>query len=173
MSPTNPKSSTSPSPSPSGAPADLRGALRALGEEAPPGEREFAARLHRRLAEAGAPPERTWLDGVLSPFGEGLRAPWHEMQRRTLLTGALLGALVTAAAFLLVASARPPSRDDSRVVSVHASAPVMRYLDRPNLRAERKSPHTLGDRRSARDRLGADFAADRPERPRAHVEPHR
>jgi len=169
MSPPNPKSSPSPSPSPSGVPADLRGALRALGEEAPPDEREFAARLHRRLAEAGAPPAPTWLNRL----GEGLRAPWHDVQRRAMLTGALVGALVTATAFLLVASARSPTRDDdARVVSVHASAPVMRYLDHPNLRAERKLPHTLGDRRSARDRLGADFAADRPERPRVHLETH-
>ena len=31
-------------------PEDVRNALAAMGNEAPPDEREFAARLHRRLA---------------------------------------------------------------------------------------------------------------------------
>jgi hypothetical protein len=150
--------------SPSRSPEEVRGALRALAEETPPGEREFTARLHRRLAAAGPPPAETWLARLVASF----RDPWRDVQRRALLTGALVGALVTATLFTLVAGAGSGPQPHTGVTSSRL-APTMRYFDRPNLHADRKSPRTLGDRRSARDRLGADFAADRPERAHARV----
>jgi hypothetical protein len=146
-------------------PEEVRGALRALREETPPGEREFTARLHRRLAAAGPPPAETWFARLVASL---LRDPWRDMQRRALLTGALVGALVTATLFTLVAGARSAPPPDAGATSSRL-APTMRYFDRPNLHADRKSPRTLGDRRSLRDRLGADFAADRPERAHAHL----
>ena len=156
-------SADSPRSSPPSA-DDVRGALRALGQEAPAAEREFAARLHRRLVAAGAPPAVTCVERLV----EGLREPWRELrQQRALVTGAVLGALVTATAFTLLAGPRPQPAVDVGATVLRGFAPGPRYLDRPNLNPERKAPHTVGDRRSLRDRMGADIGAERPERPRA------
>jgi hypothetical protein len=161
-------SADSPRSSPPSTPPsidDVRGALRALGQEAPPAEREFAARLHRRLVAAGAPPAVTWFGRLV----ESVREPWRELrQQRALVTGAMLGALVTATAFTLLAGPHRERAADLGPTAARGVAPVPRYLDRPNLHAERKAPHTVGDRRSLRDRMGADIGAERPERPRAN-----
>ena len=138
MSPAHPTSSPSHE--------EVRGALRALGAEAPPGEREFAARRHRRLAAAGPPPAVTWLDNLL----DDARESWRDRQRRSLLTGALVGALVTATVFTLLAGARPRARGDGALVFSPGVAPAIRSLDRPSARPDHKASHALGDHRSLR-----------------------
>jgi hypothetical protein len=154
----------------------IRGALRGLRDEASPDEREFAARLHRNLVAAGAPPSTTWL-GRLVDSGRDL---WRELgrdrpQKRTLLTGAVLGALVTATALSVLTGARPghdtvrgPMRAGGEVWGAdEAGPPVLR----PGAAPEHKTPRTAGDHRPTRDRMGADIGAERPERPRVHDKP--
>jgi hypothetical protein len=152
-------------------PDDVRGILRELGAETPPDEREFAAKLHRRLVAAGAPPAAPWLGRL----GEGARELWRELagdrpQRRSLLTGAVLGALVTALAFTLLSG----SRDTPEAAVEPAPAPQVeawgvvpapRTPPRPGA-GEHKS-HTAGDRRPTRDRLGSD-PDQSSERPHTH-----
>jgi hypothetical protein len=149
-------------------PEELRDVLATLGNETPPDEREFAARLHRRLVAAGAPPSPTWLER-LNASGAEL---WQEFardarQKRSLLTGAMLGALATATAFLLLSGghplrdANPASGPDDETADV----------DSPSTGpAERKAQRAVGDRRPTRDRLGEDIGAERPERSRGHAD---
>jgi hypothetical protein len=157
---------------PPDSPDDVRGILRELGTEAPPHEREFAAKLHRRLVAAGAPPAATGLRRLI----EGARDAWRELlgdrpQRRSLLAGAVLGALVTALAFTLLSG----SRDTPEAVVVPPPAPQVeawgvvpapRAVPRPGT-AEHKS-HTAGDRRPMRDRLGTELGPGSSERPHTH-----
>jgi hypothetical protein len=140
-------------------PEDLRDLLREMGQETPPGEREFAARLHRSLAAAGQPPTSGWLERLGGGLGE---------QKRSLLTGAVLGALATATAFLLLSNGRP-LRDGNPAASPEDE---MADVDTPSLGpGDRKAQRAVGDRRITRDRLGEDIGAERPERARAHDAP--
>jgi hypothetical protein len=141
-------------------PDEVRGALRELGHrplQTEADEREFGAELHRRLAAAGEPPTFGWFARL-----------WEGVARaRPMLTGALLGALVTATAFLLL-GARGPARDVETTVDRSASAPP------PALIEERPTPRpspsmmgrgrTMGDRHVTRDRMTDDIGAERPER---------
>jgi hypothetical protein len=143
---------------------ELRDVLDRLGSEAPPDEREFAARLHCRLVAAGSPPSPTWLERLHA----GAAELWQELgrdarQKRTLLTGAMLGALATATAFLLLSSGHP-LRDANPTSPDDETADVDSPKTGP---AERKAQRAVGDRRPTRDRLGEDIGAERPERPRA------
>jgi hypothetical protein len=139
-------------------PAEVRDALDDLAKETPPDEREFSARLHRRLAAAGAPPAPGWLER-LQAWASDL---WQQdaSPRRTLATGAVLGALATATAFLLLSGGHPfhdggPAvGPDDDTAEVDTAGP-----------AEHKALRAVGDRRITRDRLGEDFGAERPERP--------
>jgi hypothetical protein len=141
-------------------PDDVRGALRALRDDAPSGEQEFGAELHRRLVAAGTPPDPSWFGRLRDAF-----API-----RPLLTGAVLGALVTATAFMLLGAARP-ARDPGTSVD-REGAPAVQSVDRPVLRPTgTRSTRTLGDHHPTRDRLGDDIgAAERAERPRSRGE---
>ncbi len=145
-------------------PEDVRDALAALGNETPPDEREFAARLHRRLAAAGAPPASDWLERLQTRGAE----LWQEaVQRRSLVTGAVLGALATATAFLLLSGGRPlhgspTAGPDDETAEVESAGGDL---------AERGSQRAVGDRHITRDRLGEDIGAERAERPRAHDVP--
>jgi hypothetical protein len=143
-------------------PEDVRDALAALGNETPPDEREFAARLHRRLAAAGAPPASGWLERLQTRGAE----VWQEaVQKRSLVTGAVLGALATATAFLLLSGGRP-LRDGTPAASPDdETADVETPGSDP---AERGSQRAVGDRHITRDRLGEDIGAERAERPRPH-----
>ncbi len=144
-------------------PEDVRDALAALGSEAPPDEREFSARLHRRLAEAGAPPAPGWLERA-----QGIGADlWQEaLQKRSLVTGAVLGALATATAFLLLSGGHPLHDGGPTVSPDDETADV----DGPGITpSDRKQQRAVGDRHLTRDRLGEDIGAERPERPRAPV----
>jgi hypothetical protein len=154
---------------------DVRDVLEALGSEAPPDEREFAARLHRRLVASGAPPPPSWLDGLLEGCREGwlgwldrLHATgadlWHDTsQKRSLLTGAVLGALAMATAFMLLSSGRPV-RDGNAAASPNNGDDTADVDSAGAGPAERKSQRAVGDRRPTRDRLGEDIGAERPER---------
>jgi hypothetical protein len=148
-------------------PEELRAALEALGNETPPEEREFSARLHRRLVAAGAPPAPGWLERL------GVSEIWQELsrdarQKRSLLTGAVLGALATATTFLVLSSGHP-LRDASPTASPDDETAD---VDDPSLGpADRKAQRAVGDRRPMRDRLGEDIGAERPERPRVHQAP--
>jgi hypothetical protein len=140
-------------------PDEVRGALRELVHQAQPDEREFGAELHRRLAAAGEPPTLGWFAWLRDGFASA----------RPMLTGAVLGALVTATAFLLL-GARGPARDTNETVDEsverRASAPP------PALIEERPAPRpammgrgrTMGDRHVTRDRMTDDIGAERPER---------
>jgi hypothetical protein len=141
-------------------PEDVREALEALGSETPPHEREFSARLHRRLAAAGTPPAPGWLERLQA----GAVDLWRDMtSRRPLVTGAVLGALATATAFLLMSGAHP-LRDANPAVGPEDEAAE---VDNPGVdQAEHKTLRAVGDRRITRDRLGEDIGAERPERPR-------
>jgi hypothetical protein len=143
-------------------PDDVRGLLRELGDEKLPDEREFTARLHRRLVAAGAPPSATWL-GRLT---DGARELWHDLRgdrlgNRTLLTGAVLGALVTAVAFTWLAA----GRGDTEALRDRGPGPAAIGAGQPSLHPAEHKNHTAGDRRLTRDRSGADIGAERPERP--------
>lgn len=160
-------------PKASGAPLspdEVRGALRELGRRAEAAEateldeREFGAELHRRLAAAGEPPAYGWL----------ARLQESVARARPMLTGAVLGALVTATAFLLL-GARGPARDTNETVESidrSASAPPPALIEeRPAPRsAPSMSPsmmgrgRTMGDRHVTRDRMTDDIGAERPER---------
>jgi hypothetical protein len=147
---------------------DLRDALDALGNETPPEEREFSARLHRRLVASGPPPAPGWLERL----GAGGAELWQDLgrdarQKRSLLTGAVLGALAMATTFLLLSSGRP-LRDGNPTASPDDETAD---VDSPSLGpAERKAQRAVGDRRPTRDRLGEDIGAERAERPRGHVD---
>jgi hypothetical protein len=142
-------------------PEDLRDALIALGSETPPDEREFSARLHRRLAAAGPPPvpgtlERAWATAV--DFCHDL------LHRRSLLTGAVLGALATATLFMILTGGHPLRDATPTTGPEDETADV----DAPGLdTSEHKALRAVGDRRITRDRLGEDIGAERPER--AHL----
>jgi hypothetical protein len=143
-------------------PEDVRDALEALGNEPPPDEREFAARLHRRLAAAGAPPTPGWLERLCAATAD----LWQEVaQKRPLITGAVIGALTTATAFLLLSGGHP-LRDGNPAVSPDDETAD---VDSPGpVPAERKpQQRAVGDRHLTRDRLGEDIGAERPERSRA------
>jgi hypothetical protein len=131
-------------------PEEVREILEELKNEAPPDEREFSARLHRRLVAAGPPPPPGWL--------ERLSALWRDApQRRSLVTGAVLGALATATAFLMLSG--HPLRDSVGPEDDTAD------VDAPGLDpAEHKALRAVGDRRITRDRLGDDIGAERAER---------
>jgi hypothetical protein len=160
----------SPTPSQRALPVVVRTALTALADEAPPDEREFSARLHRRLVAAGAPPTPSWL-GRLREIGLELwRTFGHDTpQKRSLLTGAILGALATATAFLLLSGLRgaSPERPGDETSSLVDTGDPSGATGG----AEHKGQHAVGDRRPTRDRLGEDIGAERPERLR--VEPAR
>ena len=139
-------------------PEEVRAALRALGADAAPGEREFAAALHRRLVAAGTPPALTWLGRLRGALAGS----------RPVLTGAVLGALVTATAFLLIGANRGGRDTGATVDRETPAAPVDRPVLRPSSPgAPTKAVRTLGDHRLTRDRLGEDIGAERPERARA------
>jgi hypothetical protein len=162
---------------------DVRDVLEALGSEAPPDEREFAARLHRRLVASGAPPPPSWLEGWLEGWRESwlgwlerLHATgtdlWQETsQKRSLLTGAVLGALAMATAFMLLSGGRP-LRDGNPAARPSNDSDETADVDGPGAGpTEHKSQRAVGDRRPTRDRLGEDIGAERPERSsRDHVD---
>jgi hypothetical protein len=158
-------SDSSKSPAFSG---DLRDVLDELGNETPADEREFSSRLHCRLVAAGPPPAPGWLERL----GAGGVELWQEIgrdarQKRSLLTGAVLGALAMATAFLLLSGGRP-LRDGNPAVSPDDETAD---VDSPSLGpAERKAQRAVGDRRPTRDRLGDDIGAERPERAHPHPE---
>ena len=110
---------SSRSPKAPGAPLTpdaVRGALRELGHAELEDDREFGAELHRRLAAAGEPPAFGWFAWL-----------WTGIQSaRPMLTGAVLGALVTATAFLLLARAGRPA--------------TLTRLSRPSTAAPRRRP---------------------------------
>ena len=149
-------------------PEDVRDVLSTLGHEAPPDEREFAARLHRRLVAAGPPRAPGWLERL----GASGAALWQDngtdaRQRRTLLTGAVIGALATATAFLMLTGGHPGRDGNPATGPEDETADV----DSPSAGpAERKAQRAVGDRRPTRDRLGEDIGAERPERVRGHAE---
>jgi hypothetical protein len=140
-------------------PKEVRDALDDLRQETPPDEREFSARLHRRLVAAGPPPAPNWFER-LQGWASDL---WQDTsQKRTLVTGAVLGALATATAFLLLSTGHP-LHDGGPAVSPDDDTAE---ADTPGLdRSEHKALRAVGDRRITRDRLGEDFGAERPERP--------
>jgi hypothetical protein len=140
-------------------PEEVRDVLDELGKEAPPDEREFSARLHRRLAAAGPPPPPGWLERLSA----GSAAIWQDApQRRSLVTGAVLGALATATAFLVLSG--HPFRDSNPAASPDDETAD---VDNPALDSgEHKTLRAVGDRRITRDRLGEDIGAERPERSR-------
>jgi hypothetical protein len=141
-----------------------------LHDDPLPDDREFGARLHRRLVATGAPEGTTWLGRL----AEGARELWLDLrgdrpQKRVLLTGAVLGALVTAVTFTMLAAprgtheaVREPAPQVQPTAVREPAAPVLRQVS-----PERKG-HTLGDRRLTRDRMGTDIGAERPERPHSH-----
>jgi hypothetical protein len=148
--------------SPPPSPDELRAALRELGEEPPSGERDFAAGLHRRLVAAGAP-RPAWRARVACLWQD----LWRDRpQRRSLLTGAVLGALVTAVVLTLLS---PGARDRQEADGQDPSAPE---ACAPDVVATPVVPagttehhgHAVGDRRPTRDRMGAFIGAERPER---------
>jgi hypothetical protein len=149
---------------------DLRGALDEIGRETPPDEREFAARLHRRLVAAGPPPAPGWLERAAVAGVELLQELARDArQKRSLLTGAVIGALATATTFLLLSGGHPlhdgtpganPREDDETADVDGPSGPTLGPADRT-------AQHAVGDRRLTRDRLGDDIGAERPERARA------
>jgi hypothetical protein len=149
-------------------PEDLRDVLGTLGHETPPDEREFAARLHRRLVAAGPPRAPGWLERL----GASGAALWQDhsadaRQKRTLLTGAVIGALATATAFLMLTGGHPGRDGNPATGPEDETADV----DSPSAGpAERKAQRAVGDRRPTRDRLGDDIGAERPERVRGHAE---
>jgi hypothetical protein len=136
--------------------------LRELAHEAArpqPDDREFGAELHRRLAAAGEPPAFGWLARLREAV----------TRARPVLTGAVVGALVTATAFMLL-GARPP-RDAETTVDRSASAPEVieaaptQVTGHPASRPPGgRAVRTMGDRHVTRDRLGDDIGAERPER---------
>ncbi len=133
------------------------GRVQGQGDDQADEARGFDAELHRRLVAAGAPPALTWLGRLREAFTTS----------RPVLTGAVLGALVTATVFLLLGSNRG-GRDAHTTVG---REPATGTIERPLLRpASTKSVHTLGDRRVTRDRLGEDIGAERPERPHPRAE---
>ena len=165
-------SADSPTPSQRALPVVVREALEALRSiegDTPPNEREFSAQLHRRLVAAGPPPS-TWLEH-LRDFA---RAVGHDSpQQRSLLTGAILGALATATTFLLLSNSHPLHETGaarSRVETTSSAQGQMQMqlqMDDPSAAAaggEHKGQRAVGDRRPTRDRLGLDIGAERPER---------
>jgi hypothetical protein len=163
-------SADSPTPSQRALPVVVREALEALRSidgDTPPNEREFAAQLHRRLVAAGPPPS-TWLER-LRDFA---RAVGHDSpQQRSLLTGAILGALATATTFLLLSNSHPLHETGERgsVRSGVATSSAQIQGDDPSAAAggvDHKGQRAVGDRRPTRDRLGFDLGAERPERSR-------
>jgi hypothetical protein len=161
--------STDPSKSPPLS-EDLRGALDALGREAPPDEREFSARLHRRLVAAGPPPALGWLERAAAAGVELLQELARDArQKRSLLTGAVIGALATATTFLLLSGGRP-LHDGTPAASPDDETADVDGPNGPNGPTlgptDRKAQRAVGDRRLTRDRLGDDIGAERPERAR-------
>jgi hypothetical protein len=146
-------------------PDDVRGVLRELRDDPLANEREFTAQLHRRLVAAGAPPSASWLGRL----ADAARELWHDLrgdraQKRSLVTGALVGALVTAVVFSWLSASRP-TREAVREAASDEQTVGVAEPPRPVLRPDRKS-HTAGDRRLTRDRMGVDIGAERPERAR-------
>jgi hypothetical protein len=97
------------------------------------------------------------------------RELWHDLrgdraQKRSLVTGALVGALVTAVVFSWLSASRP-TREAVREAASDEQTVGVAEPPRPVLRPDRKS-HTAGDRRLTRDRMGVDIGAERPERAR-------
>jgi hypothetical protein len=159
-------SADSPTPSQRALPVVVREALEAIRPvdgDAPPGEREFAAQLHRRLVAAGPPPS-TWLERLL----EFARAVGHDSpQQRSLVTGAILGALATATTFLLLSNSHPLHGTGDARPGVETSSAQVQMKDQPSATAggvDHKGQRAVGDRRRTRDRLGLDIGAERPER---------
>jgi hypothetical protein len=143
----------------------VRGVLRELAHEAGGDQaqtdtdaREFGAELHRRLAAAGEPPAFGWLARLREAV----------TRARPVLTGAVVGALVTATAFMLL-GARPP-RDAETTVDRSASAPEVIEATPAQVTGRTSRPpggravRTMGDRHVTRDRMGDDIGAERPER---------
>jgi hypothetical protein len=136
---------------------EVRKALADARSEELPDEREFAARLHRRLAEAGPPPTPGWLERLLAAVSD----LWQgAAPKRSLVTGALLGALATAAAFLLL-QGRPWRDGPPATTPDDETADVEGAVVTP---VGRKTQRAVGDRRLTRDRLEQDIGAERPER---------
>jgi hypothetical protein len=158
---------TDDSPKPPASPEGVRHALRVLQADILPAEREFAARLHRRLVAAGPPPAAAWFARV--------RELWQETWGgRPVLMGAMLGSLVTGAVFTLLTGTQAGRE-------VHPTATRTRAEERVRQAAppvaptipDHKAPRTVGDRRLVRDRpaeeVGAE-RAERAERPRTRFE---
>ncbi len=158
-------SADSPTPSQRALPVVVREALETLEGDTPPNEREFSAQLHRRLVAAGPPPS-TWLER-LRDFA---RAVGHDSpQQRSLLTGAILGALATATTFLLLSNSHPLHGTGAARSGVETTsrAQIQMQMDDSSAATagvEHKGQRAVGDRRPTRDRLGLDIGAERPER---------
>ncbi|HEX4405076.1 MAG TPA: hypothetical protein VH560_09630 [Polyangia bacterium] len=159
-------SADSPTPSQRALPVVVREALdavRAGDGDAPVDEREFAAQLHRRLVAAGPPPS-TWLERLR----EFARAAGHDSpQQRSLLTGAILGALATATTFLLLSNSHPLHETGAARPGVETSSAQVKMKGEPSATVsgvDHKGHRAVGDRRPTRDRLGLDIGAERPER---------
>jgi hypothetical protein len=85
------------------------------------------------------------------------------------VTGAVLGALATATAFLVLSG--HPLRDGNPAASPEDD---IADVDTPGLDASGpKTVRAVGDRRIMRDRLGDDIGAERAERARPGVHPGR
>jgi hypothetical protein len=164
-------SADSPTPSQRALPVVVREALEALKEidgDTLPDEREFSARLHRRLVAAGPPPST-----LVERLRDFARAVGHDSpQQRSLVTGAILGALATATTFLLLSNSHPLHETGSARPGLDTSnAQGQVQGDDPSATSaglERKgqAQRAVGDRRPSRDRLGLDIGAERPERSR-------
>jgi hypothetical protein len=156
-------SADSPTPSQRALPVVVREALRAIEGDEPPNEHAFSAQLHRRLVAAGPPPS-TWFER-LRDFA---RAVGHDSpQQRSLLTGAILGALATATTFLLLSNSHPLHETGAARSRVETTSSAQTQIDDPSAAAagvEHKGQRAVGDRRPTRDRLGLDIGAERPER---------
>jgi len=155
-------------------PEDLRVLFDALGREAPPDEREFAARLHRRLVAAGPPPVPGWLERLGASVGELAQEIGRDLrQKRSILTGAVIGALATATAFLLLSGGHPLRDTTPAANPLNETAETAEPGDVDTTNgsnrgpSERAAQRAVGDRHLTRDRLGDDIGAERPERSRA------
>jgi hypothetical protein len=100
---------------------DLRPRLRELADEAPPDADGFAAALHRRLADAGAPDPLSW---------------WRRfLDMRPLLPALSAGVVAAAAVAFVVTRAHPPAVQTPVAVATTVPATKVAVV-RVNLSAE-------------------------------------